>query len=232
MDLATAARSVRVNASVEPIVGTRPSRHAPPRSIPRLTPPPPDHRTASLTIGWLVLAAFATWGGGSALLAAGSAAALPVLFATAPVVTTIGLAAYGVLRARAPLVATTYLATRLFEAATLALAATLLASGTPALADAGQLAYLAAMAGLGIGSVPFCVALLRHALVPAWLALWGSGGYVLFALGMVADMAGLGVGMVLLVPGGLFEIAFAAYLIARGFRTRLTMPKAAPHAEP
>jgi len=139
-----------------------------------------DQRPASVAIGVFVLAAFATWGGGSALLAAGSPLALPLLFATAPVVTAIGVLAFGVLHSHAPLVAATYLATRGFEATALALA--------------------------------------RHDLVPGWLGFWGAGGYALLAIGMLGDMAGLGVGMVLLVPGGLFELGFATYLIVRGFR--------------
>ncbi|MCC5955173.1 MAG: hypothetical protein JJU07_03650 [Natronohydrobacter sp.] len=51
-------------------------------------------RKLSIMIGVLILSAFGTWGGGSALATGGSSLALPVLFATAPVVLAIGVLAY------------------------------------------------------------------------------------------------------------------------------------------
>lgn len=177
------------------------------------------HHGAARIMGALILLAFLTWGGGSALIDTGNPAALPVIFASVPVVLGIGILAYGMLRIGAPVTAAAYLATRVFEAALLAVAAVLLMAGAaqPALAEAGQHAYLMAMAALGIGSLPFCLLLWRARLLPAWLALWGLAGYAVFALGMLADMAGLGIGIFLLVPGGLFELALALWLMLRGF---------------
>ncbi|MFN3954776.1 MAG: DUF4386 domain-containing protein [Pararhodobacter sp.] len=192
-----------------------------------------ERRRAAMIMGALILMAFGTWGGGGALLDAGTAMALPVMFASAPVVILIGLLAFGVMRAVAPVVAATYLATRLFEAALLTVAAVLMTTPADALFshalfDAGQRAYLAAMAGLGIGSIPFCLALLHHRMVPFWLGLWGAVGYAIFAIGMIADMTELGIGLMLLVPGGVFEIVFALWLIIRG----LASPAASPARPP
>lgn len=173
-------------------------------------------RKLSMMTGVLILSAFGTWGGGNALAAGGSSLALPVLFATAPVVLAIGVLAYVFLSRAAPVTAVTYLATRGFEAALLSVAAVLLVADGDVLRGAAHLAYLVAMAGLGIGSIPFCLALFRLRMVPGWLALWGAASYGLFAVGMIADMGGLSIGHVLLVPGGLFEIALAVWLVARG----------------
>ncbi|WP_166788594.1 DUF4386 family protein [Cryobacterium sp. HLT2-28] len=82
---------------------------------------------------------------------------------------------------------------------------------------ANFLAYNIAMAGLGIGSLFFCVALYRSSLVPRFLAVWGFVGYASFAAGCFLELAGVaGAGLVSTVPGGLFEIFFAIWLIARG----------------
>ncbi len=80
------------------------------------------------------------------------------------------------------------------------------------------LAYNIAMAGLGIGSLFFCVALYSSRLAPRFLAVWGVVGYASFAAGCFLELAGVaGAGLVSAAPGGLFEIFFAIWLIVRGF---------------
>lgn len=82
------------------------------------------------------------------------------------------------------------------------------------------------MLALGLGSLPFWWAARRAWLVPRPLAVWGLVGYGLFAAGMALDILGYGVGTMLSVPGGLFEIAVGVLLVARGFAT--TSPATAP----
>jgi hypothetical protein len=80
------------------------------------------------------------------------------------------------------------------------------------------MAYNVAMAGLGLGSLFFCYLLLRSNLVPRFLAVWGLVGYAILAMGCVLEIIGFaGAGLVATIPGGLFEIFFAIWPIAKGF---------------
>lgn len=74
------------------------------------------------------------------------------------------------------------------------------------------------MAVLGVGSIFFCRALLKSALLPRFLAVWGMVGYTVFALGSVLEIAGYGVGFALSAPGGLFEVTAGVFLLIKGFR--------------
>lgn len=77
-------------------------------------------------------------------------------------------------------------ATRIFEGAFLALGAIDLLLG---FAGTNALAYNIVMAGLGIASLLFCVALYRSRLVPQFLPVWGFVGYPSFAAGSRATRA-------------------------------------------
>ena len=79
------------------------------------------------------------------------------------------------------------------------------------------LAYQTGMAVLGFGSLFFCALLYRCRIVPRFLAAWGFVGYAVFFAGAVLEIAGLPYGIMLSIPGGLFEIAFGIWLIAKGF---------------
>lgn len=92
-------------------------------------------------------------------------------------------------------------------------------------------AYQLAMAVLGLCGLMFCYALDRARLVPRFLAVWGMVGYPLLGLGAALDMLGRvdtlhGSGMLLLAPGGLFELVLPLWLIARGFHAPTVTPGA------
>ena len=83
-------------------------------------------------------------------------------------------------------------------------------------------AYQLAMVLLGGCGLMFCYLLNRARLVPRWLSILGLLGYPLLSAGAVLDMLGRvdtlhGAGMLLIVPGGLFELLLPLWLIARGF---------------
>jgi hypothetical protein len=100
------------------------------------------------------------------------------------------------------------------EAVLLAVGVLLISMGS---AEGNSLAYQVAMLILGVGSVPFCLALLRDQFVPRWLAIWGMVGYAVLAAGALLELVGLAVGLVLAIPGGLFEVALGVILMVRGF---------------
>jgi len=70
---------------------------------------------------------------------------------------------------------------------------------------------------LGFGSLFFCALLYRCRLVPRFLAAWGFVGYAICFMGAVVAIAGLPYGIMLSIPGGLFEITFGVWLIPKGF---------------
>lgn len=185
-----------------------------------------DARRTARIVGTLMLAAFLLYGIGNALATTAASGPLLITGTVMMLLNSLAVAAIGVLmlpvlRPHAPTVAVIYLATRIFEGAFLAVGAIALRVGV---ADTNVLAYNIAMAGLGIGSLFFCVALYRSGLVPRPLAVWGFVGYASFAVGCVLEIAGVaGVGLVSTVPGGLFEITFAIWLLARGFGSTATI---------
>lgn len=139
----------------------------------------------------------------------------------------IGVALFGVLSRSSRRLATGYLAFRCLEGlAILAIGAYVLAT-TSLVPSYEILIYgFTGVAGLLLSSI-----LLRTRLVPGWLSWLGIIGYVAILLAIPAtllDIATLdsGAGMLLYVPGGLFELLLPVLLISRGFR-RLHTPVAA-----
>ena len=76
----------------------------------------------------------------------------------------------------------------------------------------------------GIGGIILCYLMLVARLVPRPIALLGLVGYAMLTIGVPLDLLGIldmsaGAGMLLVVPGGLFELVFLPiWLIAKGFR--------------
>jgi hypothetical protein len=179
-----------------------------------------SNRTTGRIVGVLFLAAFLCYGVGSALVDRPLGPALMLL--NSVVVATIGVLVFRVLRRPHLRTAATYLISRALEAALLAVGVVLLVGlGS---VEGNNLAYQFAMLILGVGSVPFCRALLRDRFVPGWLAVWGVVGYAVLAAGALLELVGPEVGLVLTIPGGLFEVALGLILMARGFPEPVATP--------
>jgi hypothetical protein len=194
-------------------------------------------RTARL-VGVLFLAGYGAYGVGS-LIAQGivrsddrsGSLALFVIGAALMLLNSafvigIGVLMLPILRVHNKAIAAGYLGTRIFEGVGLAIGVMILIVGTGSSAiDANALSYSVAEAGLGIGSLFFCALLFRTGLVPRFLAGWGFIGYACFAGGNLLELFGVaGAGVVGAIPGGLFELTFAIWLIARGFASTATVP--------
>ena len=143
----------------------------------------------------------------------------------------IGVLMFPILRAHNKAIAAGYLGTRIFEGVVLAIGVVSLIVLTSSTAiHANAVFYSVAEAGLGIGSLFFCALLFRTRLVPRFLAVWGFIGYACFAAGNLLELFGVaGAGLVGAIPGGLFELTFGIWLIARGFASTAT-PSARPRA--
>ena len=131
----------------------------------------------------------------------------------------IGVLMFPILRAHNKAIAAGYLGTRIFEGVVLAIGVVslIVLTGSAAI-HANSVFYSVAEAGLGIGSLFFCALLFRTGLVPRFLAVWGFIGYACFAGGNLLELFGVaGAGLVGTIPGGLFELTFGIWLIAKGF---------------
>jgi hypothetical protein len=83
--------------------------------------------------------------------------------------------------------------------------------------DANEMAYQIGQLSLGFGCLFLCALLLRSGLVPRWLAVWGLIGYALHMTGAAAEIFGAPISLVLLIPGGIFELTLAVWLLTKGF---------------
>src|SRR3954447_19382604 len=206
------------------------SSHA--TSPPVVRPGSSVRRTARI-VGILFLAGFLAYGVGN-LIATGivrsddrsSSAALFVtgaalMLLNSAFVIGIGVLMLPILRPHNEAIAAGYLATRIFEGVGLAIGVVslIVLTGSAAI-DANSVCYNVAEAGLGIGSLFFCALLFRTGLVPRFLAVWGFIGYACIAAGTLLELFGVaGAGLVGAIPGGLFELTFGIWLIAKGFRS-------------
>lgn len=164
------------------------------------------------------------------------AAGALLMLVNSAVVVAIGVLAFPVLRPHSELSANAYLIGRAIEAALLAVGIVFLllliplarehssadpGTALPALARiavaGNHYSYQFAMISVATAGILFSRVLLRARLVPRFMAVWGMAGYAVFLLGAILEVLGYGVGVVLAVPGGLFEIALGVLLIAKGF---------------
>ena len=83
--------------------------------------------------------------------------------------------------------------------------------------DTNEMAYQIGQLSLAFGCLFLCALLFRTGLVPRWLAGWGFVGYALHLTGAAAEIFGAPISLVLLIPGGIFEVTLAIWLLVKGF---------------
>lgn len=194
-------------------------------------------------IGVLMLAAFGLYGGGSLLVEditsadaitneiSGSLTQLRVgallIVANSIAVIAIGALMYRLAVNTSPSIRFAYLGARLFEGVFLAVGAVFVMLLVPAaeagndelarvLTEGNNVAYQIGMIGLCVGSIPLFWAWVKARAIPRWLGLWGVAGYAIFGTGAALEIYGVAAGTILTVPGGIFEVTFAIYLIWKG----------------
>ena len=206
-------------------------------SPPVVRPDSSVRRTARI-VGVLFLAGFLAYGvgnliavgivrsadrsGSTALFVTGAA----LMLLNSAFVIGIGVLMFPILRAHNEAIARGYLGTRIFEGVVLAIGVVslIVLTDSRAAIDANSVFYHVAEAGLGIGSLFFCALLFRTGLVPRFLAVWGFIGDACIAGGTLLELFGVaGAGLVGAIPGGLFELTFGIWLIARGFASTATV---------
>lgn len=85
------------------------------------------------------------------------------------------------------------------------------------LAKGNFFAYQLGMAIWGLGGLMLCTLLYQSKLVPRLITIAGFIGYAIFISGTILELFGYNIGVLLSMPGGLFEIALSLWLIFRGF---------------
>jgi hypothetical protein len=83
--------------------------------------------------------------------------------------------------------------------------------------DANETAYQVGQLSLAFGCLFLCALLLRTGLVPRWLAVLGLVCYALHMTGAAAEIFGAPISLVLLIPGAIFEVTLAIWLLVKGF---------------
>jgi len=170
-------------------------------------------------VGLLFILAFLAYGVGRSLFESGNATEQYIgsflIVANSMIVLLIGVLLRKTLLRYNEIVGNSYLITRVFEAIALA---SIVLSLIPSFQISNDVGYFLAMLVLGLGSIPMCIVLYKHEIVPKWLALWGACGYAILAFGFFMELLGKNWSMYLLAPGGLWEVTFAIWLIIKGGR--------------
>ncbi len=72
---------------------------------------------------------------------------------------------------------------------------------------------------VGLGGLLFCYLLYKSKLIPRFIAVWGLIGYALLFTGVLLEIFGFNLGLILFLPGALFELFLGVWLIAKGFNS-------------
>lgn len=82
----------------------------------------------------------------------------------------------------------------------------------------GFYSYQIGMAIWGFGGLLLCHVLYISKLVPRLFSIWGFVGYTTFIAGTILELFGYKMGVLLSIPGGLFEISISIWFIIKGFK--------------
>lgn len=86
------------------------------------------------------------------------------------------------------------------------------------LTQANAMAYQIGQATLAVGGIFMTSLLFRTRLIPRPLAALGVIGYAIHATGAIAEIFGIQISLILLVPGMIFEVALPIWLFIKGFQ--------------
>ena len=84
--------------------------------------------------------------------------------------------------------------------------------------QASLYAYQIAMFFVGMAGVLLSYTLYKANLLPRLLTAWGLAGYAIHLGGAASEVLGFNLGLIPVLPGGLWELFIGVWLIARGFR--------------
>jgi Domain of unknown function (DUF4386) len=192
------------------------------------TESPISRRTTATTVGVLFVVQMITAMVGTSLIQAfvdGDTDRVPLtvgvllMMCSGLAVVGIGLLTYPVLKDVNPRLAKWYPVLRITECSVSAVCGVYLLAQSQVVPNHMLWVYVPT----GIGGILFTYLLFVSRLVPRAIALLGLVGYISLTIGVPLDLLGLldmskGAGLLLVVPGGLFELVFLPiWLITKGF---------------
>lgn len=80
------------------------------------------------------------------------------------------------------------------------------------------IAYSIGEATLGVGGLFLCSLLFRTRLIPRFLAVAGFIGYVSLIVGMIVEIFGIHISLMLSIPGIFFKVGLPPWLFTKGFQ--------------
>ena len=80
------------------------------------------------------------------------------------------------------------------------------------------MAYSIGEAILGVGDLFLCSLLFRTQLIPPLPGVGGFIGYVSLTVGMIAEIFGIHISLMLSLPGIFFEVGLPLWLFIKGFQ--------------
>jgi hypothetical protein len=81
-----------------------------------------------------------------------------------------------------------------------------------------NMAYSIGEATLGVAGLFLCSLLFRTRLIPRFMGGAGLVGYASLLLGMIAELFGIHIGLMLSIPGIFFEVGLPVWLFIKGFQ--------------
>lgn len=87
--------------------------------------------------------------------------------------------------------------------------------------------YQIGMVALGMAGLTLCYGFARAKLVPQFFVIWGFIGYVSFLVGSMLEILGFNLQLLHTLPGGLWEISVGVWLIVKGFTSSAFVSKSA-----
>ncbi len=186
-------------------------------------------RRIAIAVGVLFFTATISYGVGNALIASALEAPDDLLnpnntqigigvlleFINSAAVVGIGVLLFPILRRYSEGMALGYAGARIIESVLLivgALSALLLLT-----LSWHELTFEVAMIALGAGSLLLCYILYKAKLVPRAISVLGFAGYIAILAYGLLEIFGQSIGLVLFIPGAIFEIVFPLWLIIKGF---------------
>ena len=98
--------------------------------------------------------------------------------------------------------------------------------------QASLYAYQIAMLFLGLAGLLLCSVFYRAGLVPRLVAAWGLAGYAIHLGGAVLAVLGFNLGLIPVLPGGLWELFIGVWLIVKGFNATAFVSQATQSSTP
>jgi hypothetical protein len=95
-----------------------------------------------------------------------------------------------------------------------------------------NMAYSIGEATLGVAGLFLCSLLFRTRLIPRFLAVGGLVGYVSLIVGMIAELFGIHIGLMLSIPGIFFEVGLPVWLFIKGFQPEAYSGRVAEEVTP